>query len=105
MDVVTDNDGDYQKNIVERYKKYENYSNIKIFSNRDDNQNTLEPSFIHCHIENEKKLDKLFQNRQISDLSEYLQKNKTFWALKIFESSERFNFPDYINKCIKWICQ
>jgi hypothetical protein len=103
--VVTDNDGDYQKNIVERYKKYENYSNIKIFSNRDDNQNTLEPSFIHCHIENEKKLDKLFQNRQISDLSEYLQKNKTFWALKIFESSERFNFPDYINKCIKWICQ
>lgn len=102
--VVTDNDGDYQKNIVERYKKYENFSSIKIFSNRDNNQNTLEPSFIQCNLENEKELSKLFQNKKTPELSEYLQKNKTFWALKIFESSERFNFPDYINECIEWIC-
>ena len=102
--VVTDNDGDYQKNIAERYKKYENCSTIQIFSNRDNNQNTLEPSFIQCNLENEQKLGKLFPNITIQDLSEYLQKNKTYWALKVFESNENFCYPDYINECIEWIC-
>lgn len=102
--VVTDNDGNYQKNIDERYKKYEKCSTIQIFSNRDNNQNTLEPSFVYCNAKNEQKLDKLFPNITIQDLSEYLQKNKTYWALKVFESDEKFSYPDYINECIEWIC-
>lgn len=101
--VLTDNDGDYQTNIVKRYEKYKNLKNIKIFSNEENSKNTLEPSFIYCSNENKEKLEKLFSNRNIKDLSEYLQKYKTKWALKVFESTERFIFPHYINECVEWI--
>lgn len=101
--VVTDNDGNYQKNITERYTEYNAFSNINIFSNKNNEQNTLEPSFIHCNAANEEKLKKVLEYQSDKDLSAYMQKHKTDWALKVFESDEVFNFPDYINECIDWI--
>ena len=38
----------------------------------------------------------------IDKISEYMQKNKTDWALSVFESAIKLNYPDYINRVIEW---
>ena len=101
--VVTDNDGDKEKKIIRRYNDFLSYNNIKVFTNSDNNQNTLEPSFVKCDAENEKKLKSLIGYTGTRDLSDYLQKCKTEWALAVFESEIQFSYPDYINECIDWI--
>lgn len=101
--VVTDNDGDKEKKIIRRYNDFLSYNNIKVFTNSDNNQNTLEPSFVKCDAENEKKLKALIGYTGTRDLSDYLQKCKTEWALAVFESEIQFSYPDYINECIDWI--
>lgn len=102
--VVTDNDGNYEENIEKRYEKHiKNDNYFKVFSNKNNDQNTLEPSFVACNIENKDDLKNVIEYKGNKDLAEYMQSNKTEWALKIFDSGESFNFPDYINECIDWI--
>lgn len=102
--VVTDNDGNYEENIEKRYEKYiKNDDYFKVFSNKNNAQNTLEPSFVACNIENKDDLKSVIGYKGDKDLAEYMQSNKTDWALKIFDSDESFSFPDYINECIDWI--
>lgn len=102
--VVTDNDGNYEENIEKRYEKYiKNDDYFKVFSNKNNAQNTLEPSFVACNIENKDDLKSVIGYKGDKDLAEYMQSNKTEWALKIFDSDESFSFPDYINECIDWI--
>lgn len=98
--VVTDNDGDYASNIEDRYKEYL-ADNIKIFSNKNDAQNTLEPSFAACNNENELKT--FFGYSGKKSISEYMQTCKSEWAFQVFYRENKFNFPDYINDCIEWI--
>lgn len=106
--VITDNDHDYSKNIVERYKKYEQNTNIKICSGSDNTLNTLEPQFIAA---NQDKLENLKETLQIpsnectdtKSFTEFLTSHKTDWALKVFDSSTIFNTPTYIQDAISWI--
>lgn len=98
--VVTDNDGNYQKNIEERYKNYKK-DTVNIFSSTDNSQNTLEPSFTSCN--DEKKLKTFFNYNGEKSISDYMQTCKSDWAYKVFSSNETFNYPDYINNCIDWI--
>ena len=44
-------------------------------------------------------LGKNFKND--NDLIDYMSKHKTDTALKMFDSSEDLNFPEYINNAIK----
>ncbi len=100
--VVTDNDGDYVNNIT---KKYENYisSNVQIFSNTDNAQNTLEPSFAACN--DESNLKKFLHYAGEKPISDYMQTCKSEWACKVFFENNQFKFPNYINECIQWISQ
>lgn len=100
--VVTDNDGNYANNITERYKDYLS-DNVYVFSNTNDEQNTLEPSFAACN--DESALKDLLSYTGEKSISEYMQTCKSEWAYQIFYSDKQFNFPDYINECIKWISQ
>lgn len=99
--IVTDNDGDIETTVNKRYKNYILFQNIKVFSNENNEQNTLEPSFVFCN--DEQKIKKLLDYTGKKNLSEYLQTCKTEWALAVFESDEDFNYPDYIKKCVEWI--
>lgn len=101
--VVTDNDGDRDSNIVKRYENYDQFKNIKVFSNEDNKQNTLEPSFVACNTAYEQQIKDLLGYNGNKSLSEYLQTCKTEWALKVFDSDFDFNFPKYIDDCIEWI--
>ena len=114
--VVTDNDGD----LAAINKKYENYIGanqkdyIKIcvddvvdtgtlkIGNNDYNYNTLEPKLLKAN-----GLDKL--NRILGtdytdedDLRKFMKHNKTECGLKIFESTEQIEIPEYILEAIRW---
>jgi len=115
--VITDNDGD----LSTINKKYENYLggkqkiNIKIFFSKDvandagiskdkvPNQNTLEPCIVRVN-----KIDDLSKviNSAITtkeEFMEYMTKNKTDCALKIFKSSVKLMMPNYIEEAISWL--
>ena len=109
--VVTDNDG----NIEALNKKYENYlgdkakPSIKICFDstidsgeiQDFNYNTLEPKFLKAN--SRELMNKVFGTTYQSDdeLRKYMKANKTECALKILETQEELNFPQYILDAIK----
>jgi len=105
--VVTDNDGKYEITIEKKYKDYENIENIKIFFDKNNDLNTLEPQFVNA---NRTKLKELCEVIGIDSskydteekITKYMQNNKTDWALSIFESDTVLNYPDYINRVIDW---
>lgn len=113
--VVTDNDGDI--NALE--KKYSDYlgNNSKEFINiyfdknidngdlvigdKKFNYNTLEPKLLKCNsrVVFNKILKKNYSTDD--DLLKYMNKNKTECALKIIDTKEKINFPEYILDAIK----
>lgn len=100
--VVTDNDHNYKHNIVERYSSYLN-SNVKVFSNINDQENTLEPSFANCNDKSE--LKKFLNCPDDKDVIAFMINNKSEWAYQVFYKGNQFKFPDYINECIRWISE
>ena len=109
--VVTDNDGD----VEALNKKYENYlgdnakSNIKIcFDTVEDtgtipdfNYNTLEPKLLKAN--SLQILNNVFGKSYQSDddLLKHMRANKTECALKVFETTEELQFPQYILDAIQ----
>lgn len=109
--VVTDNDG----NVEALNKKYENYLGDKVKQNikicfdsivdngdlQDFNYNTLEPKFLKAN--SRELLNKILGTTYQTDdeLLKYMKANKTESALKIFETKETLNFPQYILDAIK----
>ncbi len=99
--VVTDNDGDYNKNIVEKYKDYNGNANIKICADKNNALNTLE---LHIAESNDiPLLQKVLSTKNDSkeSLVQYMINNKTECALKIFETNEKIKLPDYVQNAIK----
>ena len=101
--IVTDNDGDYDNNITARYKGFTEKDNIEVFSNKDNNQPTLEPSFVACN--DEEKLTKFLNYNGGKAISDYMQTCKSEWAYRVFSEDNDFSFPKYINDSIDWIVQ
>lgn len=116
LSVVTDNDGD----IEAINKKYIDYiganqkPNIKIcfdsiidrgtltIGEKKYNYNTLEPKLIKAN--DLKKMNRILGTsyKNLDDLRKYMKKHKTECALKIFETTEHVNIPEYILEAIKW---
>lgn len=114
--VVTDNEGDMDA----INKKYENYLGvnqkdyIKIcvddvvdtgtlkIGRSDYNYNTLEPKLLK--VNGLDKLNRIFGTNYIDedDLRKYMKHNKTECGLKIFESSEQVEIPEYILEAVRW---
>ncbi len=98
--VVTDNDGDYQRRVVEKYAPYYGIQSIKICADHDDQVKTLESQVEKM---NGTALNRIF-GTSYSDrpsLLAYMENNKTEWALKVFESNEPVTYPGYINDAIQ----
>lgn len=108
--VVTDNDGD----VAALEHKYQSYlgknkkENIKIcyddvvdegelkIGKKDFNYNTLEPKLLKAN--SLEVLNKILgvEYAQIDDLHIYMRNNKTDCALRVFETKEAINYPQYI---------
>jgi predicted ATP-dependent endonuclease of OLD family len=99
--VITDNDGDYEKNIKQKYVDYLNVPNIKICYDKDNNAKTLELQ-IAKYNELETMNQILGSDKKSQDnLIEYMLNNKTECALKIFDSLIDIIIPDYIRNAIE----
>jgi putative ATP-dependent endonuclease of the OLD family len=99
--VVTDNDGNYQSNIVERYETYKEVKTIKIFADKDNGAATLEPQIAKCN--DLAKLNEILGTScdDSGSLVEYMVKNKTECALKIFDTGEAVGLPQYIQDAVQ----
>ena len=98
--VVTDNDGSVEA-LERKYEDYMDTEFIKIFFDRDEEYPTLEPQFLKFNnLDNlNTVLDRSESTKE--DLLDYMKKNKTECALKIFESELDINMPEYIKNAIK----
>ncbi|GJL79973.1 MAG: ATP-dependent endonuclease [Nitrospinaceae bacterium] len=101
--VIRDNDGDFQKNCVDRYKEYDS-ENVKVFSESDDTLKTFE---ICMYKKNKIVCDKLFATKDIkSSPQEFMLNNKAEAAFRLLESdSAELIAPEYIRNAIEWIIE
>ena len=95
--VVTDNDGDIQKNCIDKYSEYSDEKNIKIFYENNINKNTFEVVLFEDNIS-------LCEGLFGLDALKYMLNNKTEAAFKILTSkNDSIKVPDYIREAIEWI--
>lgn len=108
--VVTDNDG----NVEALKKKYESYigdkkkDHIDVFFDEEIdtgelhhfNYNTLEPKLLKAN--NRTLFNTIFGTNHNTDdeMRSYMVANKTSSALKLFDTTEEINFPEYITNAI-----
>ena len=101
--VITDNDKDYANNITNKYSKYEDNENIKIYSEVDNNRYTFEV----CLFDDNKKYIESNKITKSTDILKYMLNNKSESAYKLLQllekNTEDFNVPKYIEEAIKWI--
>lgn len=105
--VVTDNDRDYENKVQKKYRPYNDCPTIRICADARNNLNTLEPQMADA---NSDRLDTLRTILGIEaetypdteSISEFMQKHKTDWALKIFDTDKDIKFPQYILDAVGW---
>jgi putative ATP-dependent endonuclease of OLD family len=98
--VITDNDGDYQRNVEQKYSEYSEVPNIIIHYDKDNDAATMEPQIVKC---NElQTLNSILgcDKDTNDDLTQYMLNNKTECALKLFDSPEDIVIPIYIRNAI-----
>jgi AAA15 family ATPase/GTPase len=98
--VVTDNDGDYARNVAAKYAPYSGVPTIHIAADANNALMTLEPHIAACNSLD--VLNRVFGTRHnASSLLEYMKKNKTECALRIFDTTESVVFPEYVNRALE----
>jgi len=98
--VVTDNDGNYEKNVTAKYKPYD-IPTIKICADRDGDARTLELQI--AKINTLALLNGIFgtKHSDMAALTEHMLNNKTECALKIFETDKDIRLPEYIQNAVQ----
>lgn len=101
--VVTDNDGNVEQNIKNKYSEYLSHPTIKICHSTDETLKTLEPQLVAVNeIQRMNNiLGKEFSTKD--DLIKYMTAsgNKNECALRIFDTEEEIVIPEYINEAIE----
>lgn len=105
MAIITDNDGNYDEKIKQKYRDYEDIPNIKICASNNNTLRTLEPQFFDANRDFMDTIKTVIDAESVDDekLVDFMTKDKTGWALKVFNSEEKFSYPQYIQEAIKWI--
>lgn len=105
--VITDNDGKYQEKITNKYRDYLDIPYIKISADTREDLNTLEPQFINANLVNLSKLCEVIKfdgNQDFESIKKFMTDAKTEWALELFESEYKLEYPQYIKDVVEW-CQ
>lgn len=104
--VITDNDGDFDKNITHKYKDYLDLKHILISADKRKELNTLEPQFFDVNKHDLPKLKSVIgypsTYTKDQEIIDYMINQKTDWALKIFESDVVLEYPNYIKVVVEW---
>ena len=103
--VITDNDSDYAGNVQLKYSSYQQFQNIKVSSDLDNDNQTFEI----CIYKNNKALLDSSGLTKSKDLQGYMLREKAEFALRLLEHletdniSKKFIIPNYIKEAIEWI--
>lgn len=99
--VITDNDKDYNNNIMETYKDYTS-ENIQVFSDNSSDNYTFEVCLYNC---NQKFYDDYFAtNKMKNGTLPFLLNNKTEAAFRVASNyPTQFKIPLYIQEAIDWL--
>lgn len=100
--IITDNDGKYQANCIDRYSKYRKENLIEVFADKDDNRKTFE---ICMYQDNKEICDDLFKgDRKTLTVLDYMLKNKAEAAYLLLENkATQIKVPSYITEAFTWI--
>lgn len=110
MIIVTDNDGNIQKNINDKYAEYLNDDNLIFVYEKDEALNTIEPSVLEVNCEKDEPTETFretiskknsMKNKNKQQILEFMLNNKAEWALRVFESKKKINYPEYIKNAIE----
>lgn len=112
LNIVSDNDGDIQNNIISKYKGYsdEHGDLIKVFYEKNEDFHTIEPSVLDVNSTDSGTLIKfkrvISKNNSMltknnDELIDFMTNNKAEWGLRVFDSSESIEYPKYIKDAIK----
>ena len=101
--VITDNDGDIEKNINKKYgEKYINHPRIRICYGKDENYSTLEPQLIKANGVD--FLNGILETTYSTEkeLIKYMTSpsKKSECAMLLFDSEEILQIPEYIANAI-----
>ena len=125
INVLRDNDGDYDKHIIPAQKEYETYKNIKLVSSPNNNDFSLEPSMISANSTSEKELlsfaevvlstqtyNLLLSESSFEEKMKFLVnwfksidgdgkgKKKVDSAIKLFETTKPFKYPLFLKEVL-----
>ncbi len=128
VNVLRDNDGDYEKNVVTARKDYEKYPNIQLISSKVDEEFSLEPAMISINSTSEKELlafAKIVLSPQTFNLLkaeptfaaklEFIikwfksadgdgkGKKKVDSAIRLFETTEAFKYPTFLDEVLHFV--
>lgn len=110
ISVVTDNDGNIEDNIENKYKNYIHDDLFKFFYEKDQNLNTLEPSVLKVNCSNNEPTKKFKEtiskknsniNKNYNETLTFMLDNKPEWALRVFDSDNCIEYPEYIKNVIE----
>ena len=127
INVLRDNDGNYEKNVVIARKDYKDFPNIKLVSSTNNNEFSLEPAMILANAESEKELQafakialssktfKLFIAKptfaeKLEFIVEWFRsgdgdgkgKKKVDTAIRIFETDDPFKYPAFLAEVLNF---
>lgn len=105
--VLADNDGDYENNITQKYRKYQEYTFIKIFADTSNELNSLEPQIVEANKDDLPLLCEILELNKENytnpeSIVTYMKNHKTDCALRIFKSEKSIMYPEYIRQAIEW---
>ena len=108
--IVTDNDGNIDEHIKKKYNEYFTEDDLLFFYEEDERLNTIEPSVLSVNCENgeptetfKKAISKngSMKSKGKPAILNFMKNNKAEWALRVFDSTEKINYPEYIKNAIK----
>ena len=110
--IVTDNDGNIEKNINNKYSEYLKRENLHFFFETNEQLNTIEPSVLAVNCENGQPLlsfktilskNGSLESRDYQGILDYMKGNKTEWAFRVFGAERSIKYPKYIQDAVDYL--
>lgn len=127
VNVLRDNDGDYNKNVAAAQVAYAAYPNVKLVSSKLDHEFSLEPAMIYANSGSEAELEafakiilstrtfKLLQAKpdlatKTAFIIEWFKsvegdgkgKKKVDASIRLFETKEKFKYPAFLDEVLNF---
>lgn len=109
--VVTDNDGDIQTKIKDKYADYLPHSFLIFVYEQNEALNTIEPSVLDVNCDSNGDVNDGFKQvisangsvmkKNKDEILHFMLNNKAEWAFRVFESADSIVYPEYIKNVIE----